>query len=483
MKILLLEPLCPPSAMWGSVKEQRGFLPPMGLLSIYTYLKHKTKHQVEFCDTQFGDISEEDLTRKLQAERYELIGIPVYTSTADNCFFTAKLCRQALPNAKIVFGNIHATSMPERTLAECPECDFIIRHEGELTLVELMEALRQQGDFSGILGLVWRQGQKIIINPPRTLIKNLDMLPVGLYDDLDLSRYVPHITNYVVLPNYPFVTQRGCPYRCTYCGAANIMGKAIRRYSTDRVIEELKILKYDKGAKGLYFQDSTFTVNRHYTMELMEKMIKEKLDLLWSCNTRTDRIDPELLAKMKAAGCRRVVIGIESANQASLEVIKKGVTVEQQTRAVQWVHEARLKLMTSFILCLPGETEEMVANTIQYAKKLKGQIALFYLPVPYPGTKLYEYCKQTGLVREDAAWSEYLSLDFDNPIYINPLIGKERMKYWYKRAFWEYYTSPGIWWKNLTAISGRHDFEIAYKGLHAWINLSAKKMLHGLSKK
>jgi radical SAM superfamily enzyme YgiQ (UPF0313 family) len=278
------------------------------------------------------------------------------------------------------------------------------------------------------------------------------------------------------------VTQRGCPYRCTYCGAANIMGKALRRYSTDRVIEELKILRYDKGARGLYFQDSTFTVNRDYTMELMEKMIKANLGLLWSCNTRTDRIDPPLLAKMKEAGCRRVVIGIESANQASLDVIRKGVTVAQQTQAVKWVHEARLKLITSFILCLPGETEEMVYNTIQYAKQLKGQIALFYLPVPYPGTKLYEYCKQTGLVREDAAWSEYLSLDFDNPIYINPLIGKERMKYWYKRAFWEYYLSPGVWWKNITSISGMQDLVIAYKGLNAWVNLTAKKVVQGFGK-
>jgi radical SAM superfamily enzyme YgiQ (UPF0313 family) len=249
------------------------------------------------------------------------------------------------------------------------------------------------------------------------------------------------------------VSQRGCPYPCTFCEAHVALGKKLRLYSPKRVIEELKILKYEKGARGIYFQDSTFTMNRKYIAQVFELMIKEGVnDLLWSCTTRTDRVDPELLSLMYAAGCRNILYGIESANESSLKVIRKGISAERQAEGVAWTHKARITMLCSYILCLPGETEEMVDNTVQYAKRLAAQMSLFYLPVPYPGSDLYKVCKETGGIRETRNWSEYLAIDFDDPVYVNPLIGKERMRYWYKRAYLEYYASPRVWMSNLQAL-------------------------------
>ena len=120
------------------------------------------------------------------------------------------------------------------------------------------------------------------------------------------------------------MTQRGCPYPCTFFEAHVALGKKLRLFSPRRVVEELKILKYEKGARGIYFQDSTFTLNKKYMTELFDLMIKEGVnDLLWSCTTRTDRVDPELLAHMYEAGCRNILYGIESGNQQSLDVLKK----------------------------------------------------------------------------------------------------------------------------------------------------------------
>jgi radical SAM superfamily enzyme YgiQ (UPF0313 family) len=454
IRVLLLEPFYPPEATWGSVKVEQGYLPPLGTISIYRWLKEKG-YDVTFQDTQFGDMALDELYRFLKEGQFGLVGLPLFTSTASHVFNTAKLVRNVLPNAIIVYGGVHATSMSVETLEESPECDFVIRREGELTITELIEALKSHTlDFSHINGLTWRKDhQTVIQNPDRTLVPDLDALPLGMFGDLDLSRYVPHPTQYVRLPNYPFVSQRGCPYPCTFCEAHVALGKKLRLYSPQRVIEELNILKYEKGAKGIYFQDSTFTMNKKYITQVFELMIKEGLnDLLWSCTTRTDRVDPDLLALMYEAGCRNILYGIESANEQSLQVIKKGISVERQAQGVEWTHKARITMTCSYILCLPGETEEMVDNTIQYAKRLAAQMSLFYLPVPYPGSELYKICKQNGGIRETTDWNDYLSIDFDNPVYVNPLIGKERMRYWYKRAYIDYYSTPRVWGNNLKAL-------------------------------
>jgi len=453
-RILLLEPLFPPEAAWGSTKVEQGFLPPLGSISIYRWLSEKG-YDATFIDTQFGDFDEASLKAMLREGAFNLVGLPLFTSTANYVFDTARIVREALPDAVIVYGGVHATSMSVESMEESLECDFIIRREGEFTLLDLIEALkRNTAEFSGIYGLTYRnEAVSVVLNQDRSLIAELDELPLGIFGDLDLARYVPHPTNYVRLPNYTFVTQRGCPYPCSFCEAHVALGKKLRVFSPERVIEELEILKYEKGAKGLYFMDSTFTINRKYIVQIMEGMIKKGLnDMLWSCTTRTDRVDPDLLALMYEAGCRNILYGIESGNQQSLDVIKKKLSVEQQTQGVEWTHKAKITMTNSFILCLPGETEEMVANTIKYAKKLGAQMSLFYLPVPYPGTDLYETCKETGGIRDAVSWSDFLAIDFDNPIYVNPLIGKERMQYWYKRAYLDYYSSPNVWVNNAKSL-------------------------------
>lgn len=468
-RILLLEPYYPAEAAWGSVKVEQGFLPPLGTLSIHRWLKAKG-YDTEFLDTQFGDYTEKSLEAELLGKQFDLVGLPLFTSTADHVFATARMVRKALPNAIIVYGGVHATSMSAESLGESPECDFIIRREGEHTIIELIEKLiAHSTDFADVDGLTWRRNaETVVINPDRRLTGELDELPVGMFGDLDLSRYVPHPTQYVRLPNYPFVTQRGCPYPCTFCEAHVTLGKKLRVLSPERVIEELKILKYEKGARGIYFQDSTFTINKKYITKVFDLMIKEGLnDLLWSCTTRTDRVDPDLLAQMYEAGCRNILYGIESGNQQSLDVIKKGISVERQAQGVEWTHKAKITMTNSFILCLPGETEEMVNNTIQFAKKLGAQMSLFYLPVPYPGSELHQICKDSGGLREAGSWSDFLSIDFDDPIYVNPLIGKERMKYWYKKSYLDYYSSPNVWMANLRALMWNGGASRYLRGMNA----------------
>lgn len=467
LRILLLEPLYPPSATWGSVKIEQGYLPPLGLIAIYTFLRARG-YDVDFVDTQFNDYTEASLAAHLRNRAYDIVGIPTFTSTADYCFATARIVRATLPEAVIVFGNIHASSQPELTLRQCPEVDFIVKHEGEFTFDALLTALAAGTSPAGIAGLAWRDGGAGYAETPnRPFIADLDSLPRGFYGDLDLTRYVPHPTQYVVLPNYPVVTQRGCPYPCTYCEASAILGKKARYFSIPRVIEELKILRDEKGARGIYFQDSTFTMNKKYVMELFEAMVRERINLLWSCNTRADRVDDEMCAAMRESGCRQVILGIESGNQQSLDLVKKQTTVDVQTRGVQTIHRHRMATACSYILCLPGETEEMAWNTIRYARSLASRIGMFYLPVPYPGSALYQACAADGGIRPADSWSDFLAIDFDNPVYVNPLIGKDGMQRVYRAAFRHYYSDPRVWWSNVRALGWGLPVGAGFRGLHA----------------
>jgi radical SAM superfamily enzyme YgiQ (UPF0313 family) len=474
LKVLLLEPLYPAEAAWGSAKTEQGFLPPMGMISVYRWLTHRG-YQVDMLDTQFGNHSEETLKAFLRTRGFDVVALPVYTPTADFAFHTARLVKEALPGCLIVMGNIHVTTLPELSMQQCPELDFIIRHEAEYTLDEFLMAVADgQPEWRSIPGLVFRDGDRVVVNPQRAFVGELDSLPLGYYGDLDLTPYVPHATQYVVLPNYPFLTQRGCPYPCSYCEAAQILGKKMRHYSPARVVEELKILRFEKGARGIYFQDSTFTMNRKFVMELMELMIQAKLDLLWSCNTRADRVDPELLEVMYRAGGRQLILGIESGNQQSLDMIKKATTVEKQTQGVEWIRKAGFRYLTSYIICLPGETADMVMNTIRYAKRLAAHTSMFYLPVPYPGSGLYESCKADGGIRREATWSDFIAIDFENPVYVNPNFGVDGMRYWYKRAHLEYYRSPKVLLQNLRLIQTPQDLSRLLSGARALTAMMTK---------
>jgi len=160
-------------------------------------------------------------------------------------------------------------------------------------------------------------------------------------------------------------------------------------------------------------------------------------------------------------------LGIESGNQQSLDVVKKNTTVEKQTLGVTMIRKHRMEMICSYIICLPGETEELVMNTIRYAMSLASRIALFYLPVPYPASALYQACGADGGLRKTDKWSDFLSIDFRNPVYVNPLIGKERMQELYDMAFRMYYAHPPVWWANLRAILRGFPVTAATRGLHA----------------
>jgi radical SAM superfamily enzyme YgiQ (UPF0313 family) len=185
------------------------------------------------------------------------------------------------------------------------------------------------------------------------------------------------------------LSSRGCPYNCSYC-FKGIVGRTYRQRSPENILAEIRSLMERYGYRYFYFIDDLFTIDRRRLSALAEQMIAEGLDIRWQCLARVDRVTPELLKLMYRAGCREVHYGIESGNQAILERIGKEITLEQVRRAVAWTAEAGILAKGYFMLGLPGDTEETMAETIRFACELELDQAMFSLTTPFPGTRLWD---------------------------------------------------------------------------------------------
>ncbi|MGO8707293.1 MAG: hopanoid biosynthesis associated radical SAM protein HpnJ, partial [Terracidiphilus sp.] len=305
----------------------------------------------------------------------------------------AEAMKAARPGLKIAFVGPHVTVLPEPTLRDCPAIDFIVRREFDYATVEFA----QGKPLSEILGISYRQNGRIVHNPDRPPVDDLDALPdvTDIYHrDLDIRRYnVPFLL-------YPFVSlysTRGCPAQCTFClWPQTLSGHAWRKRSSDDVAAEMKWAKENfPDVKEFFFDDDTFNIQKARTIELCEKL--KPLGITWSCTSRVTT-DYDTLKAMREAGCRLLIVGFESGDPQILKNIKKGATVERARDFARDCHSLGLTIHGDFILGLPGETKESIRNTINFAKTLDCETIQVSIAHAYPGTEFYEYAAKNGFI-------------------------------------------------------------------------------------
>ena len=257
-------------------------------------------------------------------------------------------------------------------------------------------------DMGGIKGLVWRQGEKTVVNLTRPFIADLSDMPLPLHQLLPLDKYrMPMIKG----PFTFIVTSRGCPAGCTYCIKHVSYQFTARLRTPEDIMEELWTLK-KLGMNNIHMYADLFTVNREQVMGLCELMIKEDIQIKWTCNSRVDYVDEELLQRMSKAGCWLISWGIESGNEQILRHVRKGAYPDKAERALQWARDAGIMNWGYFIIGLPGETEETIRQTIDFAKKLPLDIALFHVAAPYPGTPFFFEVVENGWFRPGTRWEQ-----------------------------------------------------------------------------
>jgi hopanoid biosynthesis associated radical SAM protein HpnJ len=305
----------------------------------------------------------------------------------------ATAMKVANPNLKIAFVGPHVTTLPERSLRECPAIDFIVRKEFDYATVEFANGK----PVDQILGISYLKNGKVMHNLDRPAVEDLDALPdvVDVYKrDLDVPRYnVPFLL-------HPFValyTTRGCPAQCTFClWPQTLSGHPWRKRSSDAVAREMaKAKEYWPNVKEYFFDDDTFNIQKARTIELCSKL--KPLNLTWSCTSRVTT-DYETLKAQKEAGCRLLIVGYESGNAQILKNIKKGATVERARQFTKDCKKLGLVVHGDFILGLPGETKESIRETIDFAKELDVETIQVSIAHAYPGTEMYDYAKANGFI-------------------------------------------------------------------------------------
>lgn len=307
--------------------------------------------------------------------------------------------KDKFPNSKFAMMGTHATATVEETLGLSPNLDFIIRGESDYTTRDLVLALENEAKLETIEGLTWRNGDKLVHNPERPPVEDLDSLPFvsGVY-----KRHL-NIWNYFnpdcLYPNITLLTGRGCPYNCSFCLFVHtITGKKARMRSVENVLDELEYIeKTFPDAQSFFFEDDIFTINEKRCRELCEGMIKRGIKTRWNANTRAD-ISLETLKVMKRAGCNALCVGFETGNQEIVDAYGKRLKVEDYYRFAKSARKVGLKMHGCFIVGGPGENRKTMNRTLKMAMDLKPDTAQFYPLMVYPGTPEYDRMKENGML-------------------------------------------------------------------------------------
>lgn len=467
--VLLVNPPAPDGSIWirsqhrvGRRSRENMVWPQVSLAQLAALL-HPT-YSVKIVDAIAERMSWSEFAKLLDrfAPKYYLT--QVTAPTLENDMYGTFLAKSR--GARTIAFGTHVTPVPRETMRAFPSLDYVLYGEPDLTLRDLIDHLegkvterppniqrlfarhdpdfaprsRDPADLSDVKGLVWRRNGEIVINPPRPFIVDLDDLPLPLHELLPWQHYrMPMLKG----PFTFIVPSRGCPAGCVFCIKHVSYQFTVRTRSPENVLQELWQLK-KLGLNNVHMYADLFTVDRQQVMGICRLMIEQNIGLKWTCNSRVDFVDEELLCLMARAGCHLIAWGIESGSEEILKRARKGTNPAKAAQALTWARRAGIKNWGYFIIGLPGETEATIRQTIEFAKKLPLDIALFHIAAPYPGTPFFFEVLQNGWFRPGTRWEQ---VDMDKETVLDyPDLPAERLEYWQKRAFREWALRPGPMW-------------------------------------
>lgn len=431
MSVLLIDPprtVIGKGNIWRALKRN---LPTLGLAYIAAFLE-KHGYNASIVDMNVETIGIDDLLARISSGQYKLVGITATTVQINPALIIAEKIKEKFPDIKIVMGGPHPNVMLEEVLSS-EYVDYVVRGEGELTMLELVKG----EDLRLILGLSYKVDNKQVHNPPRPVIEDLDKLPFPARHLLPVDKYSPTPGNYKRLPAMSMITSRGCPGKCTFCNT-DIFGKSIRFRSAENIAEEIKFLVKKYKVKEISFYDDTFTVSKKNIEELCSIIIKNNIDITWSCMSRADFVNPSLLELMHKAGCHSICYGIESGDEQILANVNKKISLNRVQEAIEWTKKAKIDVRISLMLGNPGETEETLKKTIRYAISLDPDICVFNITTPFPGTQMFNWAKENGYITT-LNWDDY---DLGHFVMSLPTVGIEAIKKYYKFAYRKAYLRP-----------------------------------------
>ena len=382
----------------------------------------------------------------------DCVGFSATTSDIIPVSALAARVKAALPRTLTLIGGCHVTALPEETLTAFPALDLAVLGEGEETLREILGRLDAGDRFpTGIAGTAGREGKGIRRHPARSLIANLDTLPLPAWDLLEgfPSLFNPSPSRIKRWPCASIVLTRGCPNQCKFCDRS-VFGNQCRAYSPEYAVSLVRDL-YDRyGVRELLIEDDTFVIVKERVREFCERLIQEKLKISWSCLGRADRVDPDLLRLMRRAGCWQMSYGIESGDPEILKAMCKRLDLDQIRQAILWSREAGLRTKGFFIVGFPGETLESLERTRRFACSLPLDDITVMQMTPFPGSELYAMADQAGRFERD--WRK---MNIVNTVFVPHGLTQKDLEFARSRLLREFYFRPEVLWRQALHI-GSH---------------------------
>jgi radical SAM superfamily enzyme YgiQ (UPF0313 family) len=461
MKCALIIPAWVPEEIFSSkvAGSQINYWQPLGTLYVAAYLK-KAGHEVRFLNGAF--MIHADIMREISNFRPDVVGIYSTAFGWKKAVFTASEIRKGRFKTRpcITAGGPYPIAVKEKCLSDSMDFDAVVTGEGERTMVEMMDRMSRGKSLAGVEGLVFRKDGKIIKNPPRPLITDIDTLPFPARELLGKAAdYIPPPATYRRKPVAVMITSRGCNRRCIYCFQIDREREhGIRFRSVENVMEEIELC-LKQGYREIKFIDDTLAADYDRAMEIAKEIKRRKLNFTWFASACVHQVDTPLLKAFKDAGCWAILFGAESGVQKDLNAVRKGITLDQIRKAVMAAKDAGLTVYTPFLFGIPGQTFEDGLKTIEFACELNPDIANFHALTPFPGTELHDNIDKYGTMSEDLA-----DYTYQGAAFVPYTMTREEIARLRQIAFKRFYSRPSFIMRKMLALRTINDVKAYAKG-------------------
>lgn len=357
-------------------------IPHAGIAFLSAILEEKG-HEVKIQDMRIYSENEE-LFAKIDSFKPDLIGMTSASIGYKMGYEIIKAVKEKYPKIPVAVGGSYASTVHTKILLDT-KADYAVYGEGEHAFLDLASGMEPRD----IQGLIWRDGDEIVMNSPPKFFHDLDALPFPDYSKFELDKMLEK--------RIPLVTSRGCPNRCTFCSIQLVMGYPFRTRSPENVLKEIKHW-YDRGYDTFEFSDDNFSFNMPRAEKICDLIIESgmKIKMIFGNGLRADRVNYNLLEKLKKAGTVWIAYGLETADQKGLELLKKDLDINQLKSSVKYTKQLGIECQVNFIIGNPGQTFEIFRKDLEFADELSPDQVRFYNIIPYPGTELFEWVVQNG---------------------------------------------------------------------------------------
>lgn len=406
-KILFVEP---PKDYWFVMGEY--LPPPTGLLILAAYVERELPDlEIDIYDSQAKRGNWDDVKKYIESSEPCIVATSGFTCNAYACARVAELAKTINDEIVTVVGGIHFSFVPDESLNDFPEIDYIVRGEGEVTLVELIKKLKSGAKVGKVKGLSFKHNGRIIHTPDRHLIENLDKLPYPAYHlvEDDISKYhftmmAGKNTRFMVLEG-----ARGCVHKCSFCTQWKHWGGRWRTKSVKRIVDELVYLNENFGGQFLWFADDNFEYRKR-GKELWQGLRKQKFydEIMLFFQARVDDVvnHPELVGKLREVGNYWVMIGVENHSEARLKEYKKGIKVPDAYKAVKILNDNDIFSHAMFVIGSRKDTDGSIEQLREFSLDLGSDFSIYTALTPFPGTHYFNIAKKNGWI-EDTNYANY----------------------------------------------------------------------------